>query len=217
MRKHPWRQVVLAACLLAWAALASNITTDAQMTGHAERAKAVRLVVSYLLNSGTAWAGLAVLAGWFVGRRAEGALAGFVAAELSLTVHYLTGWACGVFDSSVWSENAVWFAFGLLCFPLGLVGAEARRDGWTGTAARLVVPLGALVEPLVLGMFHRPSFLSWSERLASATCGGILMTGGCLAVLYLLFRSLVDGRRTGHTGDDLVHTDVRPALGSGGR
>lgn len=195
MRNHPWRQVVAVACLLAWASLASNIQPYDQMVGRANPAKAARLVFSYLLNSGTAWAGAPVLAGWLVAARrtgdgrtrwVEAGLAGLVVAELSLAVHYATGLAIGFFEASVWVENQAWFLWGLACLPLGMVGALARHRGALGVLARLVVPLGALAEPFVLGMFAQPAFLPWPNRLAHAVVGALLVASGLVGAVLVL-------------------------------
>ena len=187
---HPWRQVVAVSCLLAWAALVSNIQPMAQLEGQANVAKAVRLVFSYLLSSGTAWAGLPVLAGWLVTDRWRSMLAGTFAAELSLVVHYETGMLIGVFDAGIWADNAYWFFFGLLCAPLGMVGALARRADLWGLLARLVVPVGALLEPFHRGVFTAPAILPWPKRVAPAISGAVLVAAGVTGAVLVLLRWL---------------------------
>ncbi len=56
-----WLLVVVVALALAVVCWATNITTMSQMSGEADEFKTFRLTVSKLANSGTAWAGLAIL------------------------------------------------------------------------------------------------------------------------------------------------------------
>lgn len=178
--------MVLVSVVVAWASLASNITTVAQMSGQANALKAARLTVSMLLNSGTVWAGLPILAGWLVRRPFQAALAGVFSAELALVLHYATGRLIGVFEPGIWRENDYWFVFGLFCALLGPIGALARRVDGIGLLARLVVPAGALAEPFVVGMFAVPRLLPWPNRLASAACGSVLVGLGLVGAVVLV-------------------------------
>lgn len=182
-----WILVVAAALTLALASWMSNITTVAQLSGEADRLLAFRFTISMLANSGTVWAGLAILSGWFVRRPAQAAVAGIVGSELSLAAHYAAGRLSGMFDATIWDENSFWFLMGLvLGGPLGLIGAAARRSDAWGLFARLVVPVGALIEPIFVGLFSVPPMLPWPQRFASAVCGTTLMAGGVLGAVMIL-------------------------------
>lgn len=104
-------------------------------------------VVSVLLDSGWAWAGAAVLAGWAVNRGlGQAALAGALVL-LAATGGYslVETMRGGGPESPVW-----WIAGVVLGAPLGVVGAFARRPGVAGLLARVTVPVGAAVQMLVL-------------------------------------------------------------------
>ncbi len=135
-------------------------------------------VFSVVLDSGWAWAGLAVLVGWLVARpgrprRSAGrspaagptgwgsaagpvgwsAMAGALAL-LAATAAYAfadTVRNGGSLSSFYESEPLVWWVTSvLLGAPLGAVGAYVHRSGALGLLARLTVPIGAAVQMLVL-------------------------------------------------------------------
>lgn len=54
-----------------------------------------------------------------------------------------TDWIGATKDFMLWSLAAT-----VVCWPLSKIGVTTRRNDWWGLAARLVVPLGALVEVL---------------------------------------------------------------------
>lgn len=164
-----------------------NVTTAAQSSGQADALLAARLTASRLLNAGTVWAGLPVLAGFLVRRSLVAAVAGVVAPLLALAVHYAlaatTGWVPGL----SWTQNTEWFAAALLGgAPLGLVGALAHRRDVVGAVAALVVPAGAVLEPLVRGSFTVPAVLPWTSRLASGVSGAVLLMGGLIGVAAVI-------------------------------
>jgi hypothetical protein len=167
-----------------------------QLEGKANTLLAGRLAASQLLNAGTIWAGLAVVAGWLVRRPAQACAAGVVAPLTALVVHYGVGLALGMFDPGIWAANVQWFLAAMVVGgPLGLVGAIARRrDPW-GLAARLVVPAGAVLEPLVVGLFTTPAILPWPNRVADVITGSALLTAGAGC-----FRALIAGRRVSSQG-----------------
>jgi hypothetical protein len=113
--------------------------------------------VSLILDSGWAWAALAVAAGWLVsgGLRPRtgvcvGALAGCIALLAATATYYcgellLTGDFAWSWIVRFWLVGAV--ALGL---PLGAVGATIRRPGPVGVLAALVVPVGAAANMVVL-------------------------------------------------------------------
>ncbi|MFG1674521.1 hypothetical protein [Micromonospora sp. NPDC049282] len=187
MSRRGWTLVVVAASVLALASLASNVTSTSQLEGRADILLAGRLTLSQLVNAGAVWAGLAVLSGWLVRRPAPAAAAGVVALLTACVVHYGVGTAFGMFDLTVWAANLHWLLAALVVGgPLGLVGAIARRSDAWGVAARLVVPLGAVLEPFAVGRFTTPAILPWPNRVADLISGLVLLvtgTVGCCRVL----------------------------------
>ncbi len=182
-----WLLVLAVALGLAVVSWATNITTMTQMVGEANEFKTIRLTISKLANSGTVWAGLAILSGWFVGHPLRSFVAGIVGSEFSLAAHYAIGRVSGMFDATIWDENSSWFALGLVvCGPLGLIGAAARRRGPWGLVARMVVPVGAVIEPIVLGMFTPPEMLPWPDRFSSVACGVILVIAGSIGGMTVI-------------------------------
>ncbi|MEV1286163.1 hypothetical protein [Micromonospora sp. NPDC049679] len=192
MNRRGWSLVVFAASVLALVSLASNVTTLSQLEGKADTLLAGRLTLSQLVNAGTVWAGLAVVSGWLVRRPAPAVAAGVVALLTACVVHYGVGIAFGMFDLNVWAANLHWLLAAMVVGgPLGLVGAIARRlDPW-GVAARLVVPVGAVIEPFVVGRFTTPAILPWPNRVADIISGLALLTAGVVGCL----RVLAAGRR----------------------
>lgn len=196
MLRSGWARVLVVASLVGVVSFLANITTVAQLSGDADVLEMVRMTLSRIVNSGTVWAGLLVLAGWFVRRPMHAALAGPVAGELALVVHYGIGrlvevygsgsWAGG-FDPEVWAANRIWFIAALaLGVPLGLLGAGARRRGRWGLVARLVVPVAAVSEPLVLGMFAAPSLLPAPVRVSGIATGVVLTLAGVIGAAWVL-------------------------------
>lgn len=192
MPPRDWTLVLTAALVLAVVSLASNITTTSQLAGDADALLAVRWTLSKLVNSGTVWAGLGILSGWLIGRPVRGALAGVVASLLALVAHYGLGRVTGVFGPDIWASNASWFvAAAVLGGPLGMVGAMARRADLWGLAARLVVPVAAVLEPFVSGLFAVPPFAPRPDRIASTVCGLVLLVAGVAAGVHMLRRRTV--------------------------
>lgn len=187
MQRRRWVLVSVAASVLALVALASNATNVSQQEGQADTLLAVRKTLSQLLNTGTIWAALAVISGWLMPRPVQAFVSGVLALLVALVVHYGVGSIFGMFDPTVWAENSYWFVAAVVTGgPLGVVGAIAHRpDSW-GIAARLVVPVGALLEPFVIGMFTMPAIMPWSGRFASAIVGAILLATGILGCIKVL-------------------------------
>lgn len=190
--------IALALCI-AVASLLSNITTDAQLSGQAEVITYVRKVVSKFLNSGTLWAALGFYAGWlWSGSRMRPAplwvpVAAAVAASLgALAGHYALGNLLGIMEASIWIENYHWFiAAVIISGPLGWLGARSAQDDRTGKLLRYLVPVGAVAEPLVTGMFWYPSGFSFpvSEVLSSYTVGFVLITTGMVGAIVVQRRN----------------------------
>lgn len=187
---HPLRHTVLAVLLLGVLSLISNISRPAELAGQADITWFFRLLPSMALNTGTVWAGLGVYVGWLWGRTLVGALAAALASVGALAVHYALGNLIGMMEPSIWEENLHWFAASfLLSAPLGVVGVLARRQDWPGLLCRLVVPLGAIAEPFVVGMFRRPAGFSFPlPQLYSSYAVGTasIVLGVAGAVLALI-------------------------------
>lgn len=191
MLRAGWTKVFVAASLVGIIALVSNMTTTAQLSGEADVILTLRFTVSKLVNSGTVWGGLLVLAGWFVRRPLHAALAGVIAGEVALVVHYGLGHLFAVYQSDIWRSNWHWFIAPLIFgIPLGLIGAAARREDLWGLLAQLVVPVAAIVEPVTLGMLSPPEILPRPARISSIACGVILIALGLLGAVLV-----VAGRR----------------------
>jgi hypothetical protein len=179
--RRGWLLALVAAVALALVSLASNVTTISQMSGEANMLLAVRFTISKLVNAGAVWAGLPILSGWLVRRPLQAAAAGTMAGLVALVVHYGVGQFFGMFDSDVWTANAFWFMAAVVVGgPLGLIGAAARRANLCGVLGRLTVPVGAVLEPFVLGMFTTPAVLPWPDRVSSIVGGVVLLTAGIL-------------------------------------
>lgn len=201
MGRRTWGLVLLAALAVGLVALASNVTSEAQLSGEADEFLVVRFTLSKLVNAGTVWAGLAVLAGWLVRRPRPALLAGPLALVVALVAHYGVGRGIGMFDATVWSANVMWFVMAPLGAPLGLVGCAARRTDRWGLMARLLVPLGAVLEPFWSRMFSSPSILPWPDRVSDAVAGGVLFCAGCIGIAVVLVR---------HTRNRVSRPGVRP-------
>ncbi|WP_127498985.1 hypothetical protein [Actinoplanes solisilvae] len=187
MARRGWWLVIAAASVLALVSLASNVTTLSQLEGKANTLLAGRLTLSQLVNAGAVWAGLAVVSGWLVRRPVPAVAAGVVALLTACVVHYGVGIAFGMFDPDVWAANEHWFLAAMVVGgPLGLMGGIARRLDLRGMAARLVVPAGAVLEPLVLGRFTTPAILPWPNRVADFVSGSVLLTAGVAGCVQVI-------------------------------
>lgn len=110
-------------------------------------------ILSLILDSGWAWAALAVLAGWLTGARVPGsAVRGGVAGAVALLC--ATGAYYGmdaVLRSEPWYLGGIWFYASLIVGPvLGAIGSELGRPGVRGLLAGLTVPIGAATQMVVL-------------------------------------------------------------------
>ena len=199
LKARPLLTCIALALCIAVASLLSNITTDAQLSGQAEVITYVRKVVGKFLNSGTLWAALGFYAGWlWSGSRMRPApfwvpVAAAVAASLgALAGHYALGNLLGIMEASIWIENYHWFiAAVIISGPLGWLGARSAQGDRTGKLLRYLVPVGAVAEPLVTGMFWYPSGFSFpvSEVLSSYTVGFVLITTGMVGAIVVQRRN----------------------------
>lgn len=137
-------------------ALANNVpifldevgTARAGRSGWSQAAEFVSLV----LDSGWCWAALAVGVGWLSGyaRPRVPALAGGLALVAATMVYsYLEAWfqdgSAGGWILQFWLVAAL-----VVGLPLGATGAAVRRPGPVGPLAALVVPVGAVVNMIVV-------------------------------------------------------------------
>lgn len=182
-RRASW--VAFAVVLLGVASLVANITTIEQLSGEQEHFFAVRRTFSLLLNSGTAWAGISVLAGAVMRRLAPAAIAGMLAGAGALVVHYGLGELTGLMPGGSFSSNAVWFIAAVLTgAPLGLVGALGRSPTRWGVAARMVVPLGAVAEPWFARWWHSSALDPWPVAVSNPAAAVSLTLLGLIAMPY---------------------------------
>lgn len=159
-----WGLALLAAAVLGLVALAPGPT------------------VSGVANSGSVWAGLLVLGGWLVRRPVQAAAAGVVVGLTALVVHDGVGQLLGLFDAGPWAGDRSWFVVaGVAGGPLGLLGAAGRRSDRWGLLARLAVPVGAVLEPLLLG--------------SPASSGAVLVVAGAVGGVTVLRRASTIARR----------------------
>ncbi|WP_237201659.1 hypothetical protein [Rothia nasimurium] len=198
LKARPFLACTLLVVCIAVASLLSNITTDAQLSGQAEAITYVRKVVSKFLNSGTLWAALGFYAGWlWSGSRTHPAplwvpvVAAAAASLGALAGHYALGNLLGIMEPSIWIENYHWFiAAVIISGLLGWMGARSAQEDRIGKLLRYLVPVGAVAEPLVTGMFWYPSGFNFpvSEIASSYTVGLLLMLLGVLG-LWVVYRA----------------------------
>ena len=138
----------------------SHSFADLESRTYTTRGWSIAEIMSVLLDSGWAWAGLAVAVGWLVTRARRnrppapvwgGAVAGALAllaatAAYSVADTIRSGWELPWYESEwIW-----WIAGVVFGPPLGAVGACVKRSGVIGLLARLTVPVGAAVQMVVL-------------------------------------------------------------------
>ena len=139
-------------------------------------------VGSLVLDVGWAWAALAVAAGWLAGTIVRGAVAGAVSLMSATAAYYFM-------DSVLRDESAAtylgearyWWLASLTLGPfLGAVGAMLIRSGVIGLLAMLIVPVGALVQTLLLqpglASSSRPAAL-WALVIVSAAAIAAISLG----------------------------------------
>jgi hypothetical protein len=147
---------------------------------------------SMVLNSGSAWAALAVVGGWLIGRPLAGAVAGTVALVAAVVGYYAFGVLAGdrtyVGFAGVSGAVRMWALLAVVVGPaLGLAGALVRRPGLVGLVAVLVVPVGVVVEMVGLHRLSGETFavdpaLAWAQ--AAMVVGAIV--GGSSALVVRL-------------------------------
>lgn len=161
--------------------------------------------VSLILDSGWAWAALAVVVGWLVSkglRPGVGVLRGAAAGCIALVV------ATMVYDSleALFQHGTgggwrlqYWLILGVvLGLPLGAVGASTRRPRLAGVLAALVVPVGAVVNMIVMP----PS----AESLVAVPVTLTVCGAAAMAAVVVVTRA-VRARRRGTHGSSLNSDD----------
>lgn len=192
-----WKSIAKVCAAVALIAVLFNMTTQWELEGHFQTWSFVRKSIGKVVSSGTVWAGVAVYAGWKLSRPVVAFLGGIVASVATLFIHYVvggvldavTGWVIHLDGTNDLLGNLNWFAAAaLLCGPLGLVGWTAARPGWAGAVARCVVPLGALLEPFVMGRFaHHYPGIPWANRYSDYTSGVLLIALGLMGMAWALW------------------------------
>lgn len=133
-------------------ALASQYTVHgSQMGGHLMAGAAE--VTSLVLGAGWAWAALAVLAGYWLGRTP--ALAGVVGSVVLIAAtvaYYASDHVVRAEPFALYQSELLFWSLGsVVCGALlGAVGAGIRRRGVVGLLATLTVPVGAVVQMWLL-------------------------------------------------------------------
>ncbi len=190
-RGRAWCLVIAWSLALAVLSLLSNITSTEQLSGAADTWLTIRLTLSKITNSGTAWAGIGILGGWLVRRPGIAAAAGVVATGIAVYAHAGLGHLAGIYDSGIWASNVEWLIAPVVVgAPLGLIGALARRRSPWGLLARLIVPLGALAEPWVVSMWPWLSqpLTGWPTRIAETVTAVVLTAFGLVLGTRVLAR-----------------------------
>lgn len=109
-------------------------------------------VGSLVVDVGWAWAALAVAAGWLAGGMVVGAVAGVVSLVSATAAYYMMDAVLREESVAGYAAEArYWWLASLMLGPLlGVVGALLVRSGVIGLFAILIVPVGALVQMLLL-------------------------------------------------------------------
>jgi hypothetical protein len=142
---------------------------------------------SKMLDSGWAWAALAVAAGWLAATRAGplraaliGALTGTLALLAATLAYYGTDTLFAI--DIYWSTSGYWLAGSVLFGPpLGAVGSAVRRPGPVGLLAGLTVPVGAAANmvlfPIWPGLPGESPSAGWAQLsvLVAAAAGTALV------------------------------------------
>jgi hypothetical protein len=155
---------------------------------------------SVILNAGSTWAALAVLAGWLVRGSVAGSIAGVAALLLAVLGYYgwgvLAGDRTAIGFSGVAGALRMWAVAAVVAGPvLGLAGATIRRGGWAGLLAGLVVPVGVLVEMLGIRGLGGDSFrIDPVLGFAQAAMVAAAVVAGCAVALGFATRGATPSR-----------------------
>ena len=182
-----WWLAVALAVAVGVASFLSNITSTEQLSGQADVVLAARWSFSLIVNAGAVWAALSVAAGYSVRSWWMAAVSGAVVPTLALLVHYGAGAVTGWLGAVTWAgDNLMWFAAAVLLGPpLGLIGYAARRPTGVGMAAALVVPAGAVLQPVIMGTLRWDGSVPWPNALAGFVSSVVLIVAGVAGVCVL--------------------------------
>lgn len=151
-------------------------------------------IVSVLLDSGWAWAGLAVLAGFLATRAkqsglgartlARGAVAGVVTLLAATAAYYAVDTVVhDVPPGSYGHDTVYWWAASVLLGPiLGATGSCARRPGAIGVLAKVTVPVGAAVQMVAMPPGRNEVIMTIGQWVVWTTAA---VTVGVVAVRFL--------------------------------
>ncbi|MFI7704176.1 hypothetical protein [Nonomuraea sp. NPDC049480] len=150
-------------------------------------------IVGVLLDSGWAWAGFAVAVGWLITRAeerrstalAQGAAAGALALLAATAAYSIvdTIRSGGLYP---WYESEPifwWITSVIFGGPLGAVGACVKRPGVIGLLAKLMAPVGAAVQMIVLP----PGRNEVIENIGKT----IVLTAAAAIICFILARFLL--------------------------
>ena len=162
------RAVLLGACFGAATSISNAMVSPSEPESFAR-------VVSFVLDAGWAWAGLAAVAGWMARTPRQAAVAGVIALLIATTA-YVTFDSVNR-DESLGAYSAEmlrwWLVSVSLGWVLGVIGAYARREDVVGLVAALVVPLGAVAQMIVLppgpGGPATTAAMTWTRLLVITT------------------------------------------------
>ena len=175
--------IAVVAAALAFGYALEHVTTISMLSGEANVLLFLRNTVGLVVGSGILWASMSVWAGRLAGPRLwRSLLAGTIIILAMLVVHYSFGLLIGVFDSQVFSNNALWMYGSFLAGPvLGLAGGLSHKMPWL----LLIVPLGLIAEPFVINSIPGSGFLPWPTVWAGWASGAVLIALGFGLVFYL--------------------------------
>ncbi|MFC6079779.1 hypothetical protein [Sphaerisporangium aureirubrum] len=176
----------------------SHSYADLESRAYTTSGWSIAEIISVLLDSGWAWAGLAVAVGWLVTRArvsrpaalAQGGAVAGVLALLAATAAYGVVDAIRSGGEFAWyeSESPVWWVASVVFgAPLGAVGACVRRPGAIGLLARLTVPVGAALQMVVLP----PGRNEVVETIGKT----VVWTAAAASIGFIVVRFLVKRRR----------------------
>lgn len=116
-------------------------------------------------------------------------LAGVLGHLTALLVHYGVADLAGTVPWTDMAGNRYWFIQAVvLGLPLGLVGALSRRLDMWRLLARLVLPVGAIIEPFYLGMLSPLPFDIWSNRISGVIAGYLMVIAGINLSIVVIVR-----------------------------
>jgi len=147
-------------------------------------------LLTFVFNSGWAWAGIMVLGGWIGGTWRTAILTGVLAELAACTAYFATdSWLRGEPITSYLLELLYWSLISLALGPgLGLVGAVARGRGLGALLAGLVVPFGAALEMVWLPRWPLDSDNTELFVVRIMVWVAAAIGGGLFLIRYLLQR-----------------------------